>query len=127
MTRILFPMLGMVIAVCAACSNDVEMPTPYHLDYLEQPGAVGAVQDGGVVRVSWEVASTENVAGFVVSFTDESGHVETRFVDDPAATGYQESSLDLSAEGAVYLVRVWAVDERDFYGPASAADSLTVR
>ena len=126
MTRIAALLFGIAVAITAGCSNDVELPTPYHLDYLEQPTNVDAVQDGDAVRVSWDMASTANVAGFVVSFTDSSGYVETRFVDDPAAVAYEETSLDLS-QAAVYLVQVWAVDERDFFGPPSAVDSLAVR
>lgn len=118
--------LVVAIAIAAGCSNDVEMPSAYHRGYLAQPTRVEAAQDGDLVRVSWELTSTANVAGFVVSFTDESGYVETRFVDDPAAIQYEETELVLTAD-AVYLVQVWAVDAHDFFGPRSAVDSLVVR
>jgi hypothetical protein len=125
MTKIGAFLLGIAIAVAAGCSNNVEMPTPYHRDYLAQPTNLEVSQDGAGLRVSWELASIANVAGFVVSFTDANGHVEARFVADPAATRYAETGLDLSP-GALYLVQVWAVDVRDFFGPTSAVDSLTV-
>ena len=117
--------LGILLLIALGCSNEVEMPSPYHMNYLAQPTDVEAVLDGKVVRVSWQIASTDHVAGFVVSFTDTIGSMKTRFVPGPAARSYADSSLSV-ARGSVYLVHVRAVDERNFLGPRSEVDSVSV-
>ena len=114
---------GMLVAL--GCSNDVELPPKYHQDYLAAPTDVEASVDGGAILVSWQMASTENVAAFVVSFTDETGSVETRSVDEPGARSLEETSLSVEA-GSVLQVQVRAADENGFLGPASAAVSLSV-
>ena len=111
--------------VTLGCSNDVEMPPKYHQDYLGAPTDVEAGVDGGAVLVTWQVASTENVAAFVVSFTDPTGSVETRSVDDPGARSLEETSLSVEA-GSVLQVQVRAADEDGFLGPASTAVSLSI-
>jgi hypothetical protein len=118
-------LLGVLLVSALSCSNDAEMPNTYHLNYLAQPTDVEASADGGVVRVSWQIASAEHVAGFVVSFTDPIGKEETRPVADPAARSYENASLNIES-GSVYLVQVWTVDQLDFFGPRSVADSLFV-
>ena len=71
---------GTVLVALVACSNDAEMPAQYHRDLLAQPTNVQAGIEEGVVSVSWQMATAENVAGFVVSFTDASGGMETKSV-----------------------------------------------
>jgi hypothetical protein len=125
MSRIEGLLLGVLLAIAPGCSNDVEMPTPYHRDYLAQPTDVEASVDGDMVQVSWQIASAENVATFVLSFTDPTGSVQTRSVADPAARSYEDASLNIES-GSIYLVQVQAVDQDNFFGPSSAADSLLV-
>ena len=118
-------LFGVLLAMAPGCSNDVEMPTPYHRDYLAQPTDVEASVDGDAVQVSWQIASAANVATFVLSFTDPTGSVQTRSVEDPAARNYEDASLNVES-GSIYLVEVQAVDEGNFFGLSSAADSLFV-
>jgi len=111
-----------------ACSNDVELPSSYHESHLERPAGVEAVVDDGVVRVTWQLTSAENAAGFVVRFTDASGAAQTRPVSDATARSLDVEDLSLNS-GDLYLVDVWAVDALDdtaFSGPPSVADSLLV-
>ena len=125
MSKIEGLLLGALLAIAPGCSNDVEMPTPYHRDYLAQPTDVEASVEGGTVQVSWQIASAENVATFVLSFTDPTGRVQTRSVEDPAARNHEDASLNVES-GLIYLVQVQAVDQNTFFGPSSTADSLFV-
>ena len=109
----------------AACSNDVDLPSSFHQDRLDQPTGVVAVVDDGAVTVTWELASAANAVGFVVRFTDADGVEETRFAKGGATRTLADDTLALAA-GTLYLVDVWAVDDADFFGPASAADTLVV-
>ena len=110
----------------ASCSNDKELPAQYHRGLLPQPSDVEATVEDGAATVSWQIASAENVVGFVVSFTDPSGISETKSVEDPAARSFEDDgSLSLES-GAGYLVHVWAVDQRDFFGPQSDPFTLIV-
>lgn len=108
------------------CSNDAELPAQYHREYLAQPIDVEAVAAEGRIVVSWRLDSAANVSGFVVSFTDSLGVVQTRSLEDAEARSYEEANLDLSP-GVWYLIQVWAVDARLFFGPRSAIDTLAVR
>lgn len=106
-----------------ACSNDAELPTQYHQDLLAQPTATSVLDDDGI-DVTWEMSSLANVDGYVVGFADTSGSERTRSVSDAAATSLRED-LDL-VSGTFWVVRVWAVDARGFFGPTSIPDTLTV-
>ena len=112
-------LLGTLLAALAACSNDTEVPAQYHLDLLAQPSGVQATVEDGIVNVSWQMDSADNVAGFVVRFTDASGGMETKSVTDPAARAFvDDGSLNVES-GAVLQIHVWAVDAGDFFGPQS--------
>ena len=116
------PGLAAMLVIALGCSNDVEMPQQ---NYLATPTDVEASVDGDAVQVSWQIDSTQNVAAFVVGFTDATGSVETRSVDDPEARSLEETSLSLEA-GSVLQVQVRAADENAFLGPASTVVSLSV-
>ena len=107
------------------CSNDTELPQQYHRAYLAQPTHLEAVAEEGRIVVSWHLASAANVSGFVISFTDSLGVVQTRSLEDAEARSYAETNLALSP-GVWYLIQVWAVDARLFFGPRSAVDTLAV-
>ena len=107
------------------CSNDAELPVQYHRGYLAQPTRVEAVAEEGRIVVSWHLDSAANVSGFVISFTDSIGVVKTRSLEDAGARSYEETNLDLSP-GVWYLIQVWTVDARLFFGPRSAVDTLAV-
>ena len=87
---------GPVIAALAgvflawACSDDIELPTPYHEGYLSRPSDVSSAVEGDAINVSWSIASEANVQGFVVGFTDSSGAEYTSSVEDPAARLHSE-------------------------------------
>ena len=123
---------GPVIAALAAvvlawaCSDDIELPTPYHEGYLSRPSDVSSAVEGDAINVSWSIASEANVQGFVVGFTDSSGAEQTRSIEDPAARLHSEQGLDVTP-GTVYLIQVWAFDGVGFFGPRSAADTLVVQ
>ena len=112
------------LSLTAACSNDVDLPSNYHEDLLARPAMTTEVGDGRI-DVSWEMASLDNVDGYVVGFADSSGAETTRAIDDAQATSYTESDLSLTS-GALWVVRVWAVDDRGFFGPTSEPDSLRI-
>ena len=114
---------GVVLAW--ACSDDIELPTPYHEGYLSRPSDVSSAVEDGAINVSWSIASEANIQGFVVGFTDSSGAEHTRSIEDPAARLHSEQELDVSP-GTVYLIHVWAFDAGGFFGPRSAADTLVV-
>ncbi len=115
-----------LLLAASSCSNDKEMPAQYHSGLLPQPTGVEVTLENGVVSVSWQIASTENVVGFVVSFTDPSGISETKSVEDSAARSYEDDgSLSLES-GSGYLIHVWAVDESDFFGQKSEPFTLIV-
>lgn len=107
------------------CSNNTDLPMQYHRGYLAQPTEVEAIAAEGRIVVSWHLDSAANVAGFVVSFTDSLGVAKTRSLDGAEARSYEEINLDLSP-GVWYLIEVWAVDARLFFGPRSAIDTLAV-
>jgi len=112
----------------AACSNDVELPSSYHESHLGRPTNVEAVANDGVVHVTWQLASSQNAAGFVVRFTDASGVTSTRPAPDGSTRMLDVDDLSLSS-GDLYLVEVWVVDALDstaFAGPVSQADSLLI-
>ena len=123
---------GPVIAALAgvflawSCSDDIELPTPYHEGYLSRPSDVSGAVEDGAVNVSWSMASEANVQGFVVGFTDSSGAEQTSSIEDPAARLHSEQGLDVSP-GTVYVIQVWAFDAAGFFGPRSAADTLVVQ
>lgn len=123
--KLLGSVLILVLMVVAGCSNDTDLPAKYHDDLLAQPTDVSSSFDGGDLSVTWLMASTDNVDGYVVSLTDTSGAEDTRFTDDATATAYEESGLQL-ASGTYYIIRLWAVDEVGFFGPTSAPDTLLV-
>lgn len=124
-SRLRLAACSLAIGLLAACSNDAELPAKYHEDLLAQPTQVESSLDNGDFQVTWQMASTTNVDGYVVSLTDTSGAEDTRFVDDASATGYEESGLQLTS-GSYYIIRLWAVDEVGFFGPTSAPDTLIV-
>jgi hypothetical protein len=107
------------------CSNDTKLPAKYHDDVLDQPTAVEALLDGSDFSVTWQMTSTANVDGYVVSLTDTSGAQDTRFVDDSTATTYTEAGLQLQS-ATFYIIRLWAVDDVGFFGPTSEPDTLVV-
>jgi hypothetical protein len=112
---LLFTILGTWVV---ACGNDVELPNAYHVGYLQQPGEITLSDEADGTRVSWQIASRDNVAGFVISFTDSTGSEDTRQIDDPQASSYLAVDVDIVAGTAV---QVWAVDASDFYGPRSTS------
>ena len=122
---------GPVIAALAgvvlawACSDDIELPTPYHEGYLSRPSDVSSAVEGDTINVSWSMGSDANVQGFVVGFTDSSGAEHTRSFEDPAARVHSEQELDVSP-GTAYVIQVWAFDAGGFFGPRSEADTLVV-
>jgi len=115
----------LLLVVGLSCSNDVELPTAFHRDRLDRPDQVQTSVADGVLTVTWRLSSSTNATGIVVSFTDSTARMQTRFVADATATSHEESSLDLTS-GSLYLIQVWAVDARGFYGPPSAVDTLIV-
>ena len=113
------------VALAWSCSDDIELPTPYHEGYLSRPSDVSGTVEGDAIDVSWTMASEANVQGFVVGFTDSSGAEQTRSIEDPAARLHSEQELDVSP-GAVYVIQVWAFDASGFFGPRSRADTLVI-
>ena len=107
------------------CSNDTKLPAKYHDGVLDQPTDVTSLLEGSDFSVTWQMASTANVDGYVVSLTDTSGAQATRFVDDSTATTYNEAGLQLLS-GTFYIIRLWAVDDVGFFGPTSEPDTLVV-
>ena len=107
------------------CSNDVDSPTSYHLGYLAMPTDVEVSLNGSRVEVTWQIESEDNVAAFVVTFTDATGSVETRSLRDPTARSFSDNGLTTES-GSVIQVRVRAADTVDFLGPQSVAVSLTI-
>ena len=127
MLKIMQLLLSIALLLAAAsCSNDKEMPAQYHSGLLPQPSEVEATVENGVATVTWQIAAAENVVGFVVSFTDPSGISETKSVEDAGARSFgDDGSLSLES-GSGYLIHVWAVDERDFFGQKSDPFTLIV-
>ena len=117
---------GTALVALVACSNDTEMPSQYHRGLLAQPTDVQAGVEGGVVSMSWQMATAENVVGFVVSFTDASGGMETKAVADLDARVFVDDGSLSTESGTVWQIRVWAVDARDFFGPQSEPFILEV-
>ena len=127
MLKIMQLLLSIALLLAAAsCSNDKEMPAQYHSDLLPQPSEVEATVENGVATVTWQIATAENVIGFVVSFTDPSGISEAKSVEDAAARAFvDDGSLSLES-GSVDMIHVWAVDEHDFFGQKSDPFTLIV-
>ncbi len=117
--------LGVIIVVALGCSNDVETPTAYHQSHLAMPTDVEASLNGDGVGVTWQIESIENVAGFVVSFTDATGSVITRSVEDSAARSLADNSVNTES-GSIIQVQVRAFDENGFLGQLSTVVSLSV-
>jgi hypothetical protein len=122
-TRILA--LGLLLIMALGCSNDAELPTAYHKNYLAMPTDVEVSLSRSNVEVIWQIESIDNVVAFVVSFTDVTGSVETRSVEDPDARSYSEDGLNTDS-GSIIQVQVRAADENDFLGPLSAVVSLII-
>jgi hypothetical protein len=118
-------MVGVVLMLAPGCSNDAELPTAYHQGHLAMPTDVAVVLSGSDVEVTWQIASEENVVAFVVTFTDATGAVETRSVQDATARSLSDSSMNTES-GSVIHVRVGAADETDFLGPFSTVVSLII-
>ncbi|MBT3344489.1 MAG: fibronectin type III domain-containing protein [Gemmatimonadetes bacterium] len=118
-------MFALTALTMAACSNDTDLPARYHEDLLAQPTDVESTLDSGDLTVTWQMSTTTNVDGFVVSLTDTSGAEETHFVGDASATVYEEASAQLTS-GTFYIIRLWAVDDIGFFGPTSTPDTLVV-
>ncbi len=114
-----------LILSLAACSNDVDLPTAFHEDRLGRPETVEASVEGSTVTVIWELASQQNAVGFVVRFTNAAGVEQKSAAPGGSARRLEDDTLSLTP-GTLYLVDVWAIDELDFYGPASPADSLVI-
>lgn len=126
MLRIGFLLSVFLLGVCM-CSNEAEKPLPYHIDYLAQPTDVQAgIDNNGRLHVSWHMDSVAHVKHFVVGVMDSTGAERTLPVLDPQATSYTDSTLTILPH-SIYLVRVWAVDDHNFFGPPSAPDSLIVQ
>jgi hypothetical protein len=117
--------IGVMLILASGCSNDVEMPTAYHQGYLAMPTDVEVTLNGSRVVVEWQMESEENVVAFVVTFTDATGSVETRTVQDSTVRSLSDTGLNTDS-GSVLQVRVRAADENDFFGPLSAVVVLTV-
>ena len=117
--------LGAIIVLALGCSNDVETPTAYHQSHLAMPTDVEASLNGDGVGVTWQIESIENVAGFVVSFTDATGSVITRSVEDSAARSLADNSVNTES-GSIIQVQVRAFDENGFLGQLSTIVSLSV-
>ncbi|HCL30310.1 MAG TPA: hypothetical protein DIC52_18000 [Candidatus Latescibacteria bacterium] len=117
--------LGVIIVLALGCSNDVETPTAYHQSHLAMPTDVEASLNGDGVGVTWQIESIENVAGFVVSFTDATGSVITRSVEDSAARSLADNSVNTES-GSIIQVQVRAFDENGFLGQLSTIVSLSV-
>jgi hypothetical protein len=75
--------------------------------------------------VTWQIESIQNVAGFVVSFTDATGSVRTRSLLDSAARSLADNSVNTES-GSILQIQVRAFDEDDFLGPLSTVVSLSV-
>ena len=114
-----------VLLVASGCSNDAELPTAYHENYLATPTDVVVSLNGDEVAVTWQLESTVNVDAFVVSFTDATGSVESRSVEDPEARNFVGGGLNTES-GSIIRVQVRAADENDFLGPPSAVVILTI-
>ena len=112
-----------LILSLAACSNDVNLPTAFHEDRLGRPESVEASVEGSTVTVIWELASPQNAVGFVVRFTNAAGEQTKPAPGDSTRSWTDQLSL---TPGTLYLVDVYAIDEHDFKGPASPADSLVI-
>ena len=122
MVRVWYLLLSISLFGVFTCSDEAEMPVPYHVDYLAQPMNVqAALDENGWVQVSWHIASVAHVEHFVAGFADSTGAEHTRPVLDPQATSYTDSVWTVPPH-STYLVRVWAVDERNFFGPPSMPD-----
>ena len=117
--------LGVIIVVALGCSNDVETPTAYHQSHLAMPTDVEASLNGDGVGVTWQIESIQNVAGFVVSFTDATGSVRTRSLLDSAARSLADNSVNTES-GSIIQVQVRAFDENGFLGQLSTVVSLSV-
>ena len=117
--------LGVILVLPLGCSNDVEMPTAYHRSHLAMPTDVEASLNDDGVQVKWQIESTTNVAGFVVSFTDATGGVRTRSLDGSAARSRDDNSVNAES-GSIIQIQVRAFDEDGFLGPLSNVVSLTV-
>ena len=117
--------LGVIIVLALGCSNDVETPTAYHQSHLAMPTDVEASLNGDGVGVTWQIESIESVAGFVVSFTDATGSVITRSVEDSAARSLADNSVNTES-GSIIQVQVRAFDENGFLGQLSTIVSLSV-
>jgi hypothetical protein len=117
--------LGAMLVLALGCSNELELPAAYHQSYLAMPTDVEVALSGGSVQVSWQIESIEHVAAFVVFFTDATGSVETRSVEDPSARNLEVDTLNIES-GSTIQVQVRAADENDFLGPPSAVVSLSV-
>ncbi|MDP6076921.1 MAG: hypothetical protein QF638_01925 [Acidimicrobiales bacterium] len=117
--------IGLLLITALGCSNDTELPTAYHQGYLAMPTDVEVSLNSGNVEVVWQIESTENVTAFVISFTDATGGVETRSVEDPDARSFVEDGLNTDS-GTVIQVQVRTADENDFLGPLSAVVTLTI-
>ena len=117
--------LGVILVLPLGCSNDVEMPKAYHRSHLAMPTDVEASLNDDGVQVKWQIESTTNVAGFVVSFTDATGGVRTRSLDGSAARSLDDNSVNAES-GSIIQIQVRAFDEDGFLGPLSNVVSLTV-
>jgi hypothetical protein len=117
--------LGGILVLTLGCSNDLEIPTAYHRNHLAVPTDVEASLNGDGVRVTWQIESIQNVAGFVVSFTDATGSVRTRSLQDSAARSLADNSVNTES-GSIIQIQVRAFDEDDFLGPLSTVVSLSV-
>ena len=122
-TRVLA--LGLILVLASGCSNDIEMPTAYHRSHLAMPTDVEASLNGDGVQVTWQIESTTNVAGFVVSFTDATGSVRSRSLEDAAARNLVDNSVNTES-GSIIQIQVRAFDEDGFLGPLSTVVSLSV-
>lgn len=117
--------LGVILVLPLGCSNDVEMPTAYHRSHLAMPTDVEASLNDDGVQVKWQIESTTNVAGFVVSFTDATGGVRTRSLGGSAVRSLDDNSVNAES-GSIIQIQVRAFDEDGFLGPLSNVVSLIV-
>ena len=117
--------LGVILVLPLGCSNDVEIPTAYHRSHLAMPTDVEASLNDDGVQVKWQIESTTNVAGFVVSFTDATGGVRTRSLGGSAVRSLDDNSVNAES-GSIIQIQVRAFDEDGFLGPLSNVVSLTV-
>lgn len=105
--------LGVLVLV--SCGELPKLPPKFHEGRLPVPSGLEVAVRDSVLEISWEAAGVEK---FLISVSDTSRFSFERFVD----TTYAEVVVP---GGSVYFVRVMAVDDELFVGPA-AVDTVSL-